>query len=143
MIWCFSMAWHWFGMFFISYYFIEVLKSVEFTLLKVRSLNKCVHVCQVCKCHHRTETDKNCQALTTFSQKCKSHRLTHFAFCHNCSSYLSLFLWQLNIPEWVVNLRHDFTHNKLPSLKWCRKGERICIQLLHYTHRQISDIICN
>uniref|UniRef100_A0A3Q3MKU9 LAS1 like ribosome biogenesis factor n=1 Tax=Mastacembelus armatus TaxID=205130 RepID=A0A3Q3MKU9_9TELE len=24
----------------------------------------------------------------------------------------------LNIPEWVVDLRHDFTHRKLPTLKW-------------------------
>ncbi|XP_069468632.1 ribosomal biogenesis protein LAS1L isoform X2 [Ambystoma mexicanum] len=29
---------------------------------------------------------------------------------------------EMNIPEWIVNLRHDFTHGKLPNLSWCRKG---------------------
>lgn len=40
---------------------------------------------------------------------------------------------KLNIPEWVVNLRHDATHRKLPSLKWCRKG---CSEALDWLHKK-------
>ncbi|TMS16617.1 Ribosomal biogenesis protein LAS1L [Larimichthys crocea] len=36
----------------------------------------------------------------------------------------------LNIPEWVVDLRHDFTHRKLPTLKWCRKGCKVVLEWL-------------
>lgn len=36
----------------------------------------------------------------------------------------------LNIPEWVVNLRHDITHRKLPTLKWCRKGCKVVLDWL-------------
>lgn len=36
----------------------------------------------------------------------------------------------MNIPEWVVNLRHDFTHRKLPTLKWCRKGCKVVLEWL-------------
>lgn len=40
---------------------------------------------------------------------------------------------KLNIPEWLVNLRHDFTHRKLPTLKWCRKG---CGEALGWLQRE-------
>ncbi|XP_072306306.1 ribosomal biogenesis protein LAS1L [Eucyclogobius newberryi] len=47
----------------------------------------------------------------------------------------------LNIPEWIVNLRHDFTHRKIPSLKWCRKGCKAVLDWLQqeYWSRQLSD----
>lgn len=46
----------------------------------------------------------------------------------------------MNIPEWVVNLRHDFTHRKLPSLKWCRKGCKVVLEWLQqeYWSRQLG-----
>ncbi|XP_044067226.1 ribosomal biogenesis protein LAS1L [Siniperca chuatsi] len=46
----------------------------------------------------------------------------------------------LNIPEWVVDLRHDFTHRKLPSLKWCRKGCKVVLEWLQqeYWSRQLG-----
>lgn len=46
----------------------------------------------------------------------------------------------LNIPEWVVNLRHDFTHRKLPTLKWCRKGCTVVLEWLQqeYWSRQLG-----
>lgn len=46
----------------------------------------------------------------------------------------------LNIPEWVVNLRHDFTHRKLPTLKWCRKGCKLVLEWLQqeYWSRQLG-----
>ncbi|KAM3618329.1 uncharacterized protein V6R79_019112 [Siganus canaliculatus] len=37
---------------------------------------------------------------------------------------------KLNIPEWVVNLRHEITHRKLPTLKWCRKGCKVVLEWL-------------
>ncbi|XP_051961797.1 ribosomal biogenesis protein LAS1L-like isoform X1 [Xyrauchen texanus] len=39
----------------------------------------------------------------------------------------------LNIPEWVVNLRHDLTHRRLPTLKWCRKG---CVFVLNWLQKE-------
>ncbi|XP_039864050.1 ribosomal biogenesis protein LAS1L [Simochromis diagramma] len=36
----------------------------------------------------------------------------------------------LNIPEWVVDLRHEITHRTLPSLKWCRKGCKVVLEWL-------------
>lgn len=53
---------------------------------------------------------------------------------------LRLLARNLNIPEWVVNLRHDFTHNKLPSLKWCRKGCEFVLDWLRkeYWSRQLG-----
>lgn len=47
---------------------------------------------------------------------------------------------KLNIPEWIVDLRHDFTHRKLPSLKLCRKGCRVVLDWLQqeYWSRQLS-----
>ncbi|XP_076598284.1 ribosomal biogenesis protein LAS1L [Chaetodon auriga] len=46
----------------------------------------------------------------------------------------------LNIPEWVVNLRHDITHRKLPTLKWCRKGCKVVLEWLQqeYWSRQLG-----
>lgn len=46
----------------------------------------------------------------------------------------------MNIPEWVVNLRHDFTHRKLPSLTWCRKGCKVVLEWLQqeYWSRQLG-----
>lgn len=35
---------------------------------------------------------------------------------------LRLFL-QVDIPIWVVDLRHELTHGKLPHLALCRRGE--------------------
>ncbi|XDV21155.1 hypothetical protein PO909_026308 [Leuciscus waleckii] len=47
----------------------------------------------------------------------------------------------INIPEWVVNLRHDLTHRRLPSLKWCRKGCGFVLDWLHqeYWTRQMGN----
>lgn len=47
---------------------------------------------------------------------------------------------KLNIPEWIVNLRHDFTHRKLPTLKWCRKGCKAVLEWLQqeYWSRQMG-----
>ncbi|XP_069025312.1 ribosomal biogenesis protein LAS1L [Embiotoca jacksoni] len=46
----------------------------------------------------------------------------------------------LNIPEWVVDLRHDITHRKLPTLKWCRKGCKAVLDWLQqeYWSRQLG-----
>ncbi|KAL2082867.1 hypothetical protein ACEWY4_020640 [Coilia grayii] len=46
----------------------------------------------------------------------------------------------MNIPEWIVNLRHDLTHRRLPSLKWCRKGCAFVLQWLQqeYWSRQLG-----
>ncbi|KAM9750992.1 ribosomal biogenesis protein LAS1L [Menidia menidia] len=46
----------------------------------------------------------------------------------------------LNIPEWVVDLRHDITHRKLPTLKWCRKGCKVVLDWLQqqYWSRQLG-----
>lgn len=46
----------------------------------------------------------------------------------------------LNIPEWVVDLRHDFTHRKPPTLKWCRKGCKVVLEWLQqeYWSRQLG-----
>ncbi|XP_054465522.1 ribosomal biogenesis protein LAS1L [Anoplopoma fimbria] len=46
----------------------------------------------------------------------------------------------LNIPEWVVDLRHDITHRKLPTLKWCRKGCKVVLEWLQqeYWSRQLG-----
>lgn len=46
----------------------------------------------------------------------------------------------LNIPEWIVDLRHDFTHRKIPNLKWCRKGCKVVLDWLQqeYWSRQLG-----
>ncbi|KAG9338904.1 hypothetical protein JZ751_024294 [Albula glossodonta] len=47
----------------------------------------------------------------------------------------------LNIPEWIVNLRHDITHRRLPTLKWCRKGCQFVLEWLQqeYWSRQLGS----
>ncbi|KAJ7995909.1 hypothetical protein DPEC_G00231590 [Dallia pectoralis] len=47
----------------------------------------------------------------------------------------------LRIPEWIVNLRHDITHRKLPTLKWCRKGCKFVLEWLQqeYWSRQLTS----
>uniref|UniRef100_A0A669DV01 LAS1 like ribosome biogenesis factor n=1 Tax=Oreochromis niloticus TaxID=8128 RepID=A0A669DV01_ORENI len=46
----------------------------------------------------------------------------------------------LNIPEWLVDLSHEITHGKLPSLKWCRKGCKVALEWLQqeYWSRQLG-----
>ncbi|KAG7253937.1 hypothetical protein CRUP_038745 [Coryphaenoides rupestris] len=53
---------------------------------------------------------------------------------------LRLLAGRLNIPEWIVNLRHDFTHRKLPNLNWCRKGCGVILNWLQqeYWSRQLG-----
>ncbi|KAB5522789.1 hypothetical protein PHYPO_G00163460 [Pangasianodon hypophthalmus] len=48
----------------------------------------------------------------------------------------------MNIPEWIVNLRHDITHRRLPTLKWCRKGCEFVLNWLQqqYWSRQLSSL---
>ncbi|KAJ8276509.1 hypothetical protein COCON_G00082610 [Conger conger] len=48
---------------------------------------------------------------------------------------------KLNIPEWIVNLRHDITHRRLPTLKWCRKGCQFVLEWLQqeYWSRQLCS----
>ncbi|KAM4695832.1 ribosomal biogenesis protein LAS1L isoform 2-T2 [Rhinophrynus dorsalis] len=48
---------------------------------------------------------------------------------------------ELKIPEWVVNLRHDVTHGKLPKLSMCRKGWDFVMEWLRreYWSRQLSN----
>ncbi|XP_008316575.1 ribosomal biogenesis protein LAS1L [Cynoglossus semilaevis] len=48
----------------------------------------------------------------------------------------------LNIPEWVVDLRHEVTHRKLPTLKWCRKGCNVVLEWLQheYWSRQMGGV---
>ncbi|XP_048839499.1 ribosomal biogenesis protein LAS1L [Brienomyrus brachyistius] len=47
---------------------------------------------------------------------------------------------KMNIPEWIVNLRHDITHHKLPTLKFCRKGCKFVLAWLQqeYWSRQLG-----
>nr|XP_033801030.1 ribosomal biogenesis protein LAS1L isoform X2 [Geotrypetes seraphini] len=48
---------------------------------------------------------------------------------------------EMNIPEWIVNLRHDITHGKLPKLSWCRKGCEFVLEWLRreYWSRQLGN----
>ncbi|XP_073403680.1 ribosomal biogenesis protein LAS1L [Dendrobates tinctorius] len=48
---------------------------------------------------------------------------------------------ELNIPEWVVNLRHSATHGKLPKLSLCRKGWDFVMDWLRreYWSRQLGN----
>ncbi|KAK3509378.1 hypothetical protein QTP70_030803, partial [Hemibagrus guttatus] len=48
----------------------------------------------------------------------------------------------MNIPEWIVNLRHEITHRRLPTLKWCRKGCEFVLKWLQqqYWSRQLSGL---
>ncbi|XP_029911504.1 ribosomal biogenesis protein LAS1L [Myripristis murdjan] len=53
---------------------------------------------------------------------------------------LRLLAGTLNIPEWIVDLRHNFTHRKLPTLNWCRKGCKVVLDWLQqeYWSRQLG-----
>lgn len=47
----------------------------------------------------------------------------------------------MNIPEWIVELRHKLTHKKMPHINDCRRG---CYFVLHwlqktYWSRQLED----
>ncbi|KAM9440347.1 ribosomal biogenesis protein LAS1L [Clarias gariepinus] len=55
---------------------------------------------------------------------------------------LRLLASTMNIPEWIVNLRHDITHRRLPTLKWCRKGCEFVLNWLQqqYWSRQLSSL---
>nr|XP_057906504.1 ribosomal biogenesis protein LAS1L [Doryrhamphus excisus] len=46
----------------------------------------------------------------------------------------------LNIPEWIIDLRHDVTHRRLPTLKLCRKGCDVVLEWLQheYWSRQLG-----
>ncbi|XP_063288159.1 ribosomal biogenesis protein LAS1L [Pelobates fuscus] len=48
---------------------------------------------------------------------------------------------ELNIPEWIVNLRHEATHGKLPKLSMCRKGWDCVMEWLRreYWSRQLGN----
>uniref|UniRef100_A0A7M4FWD5 LAS1 like ribosome biosis factor n=1 Tax=Crocodylus porosus TaxID=8502 RepID=A0A7M4FWD5_CROPO len=41
---------------------------------------------------------------------------------------------EMNIPVWVVDLRHDLTHGKLPQLNACRKGCDVVLEWLRRTY---------
>ncbi|CAI5646955.1 unnamed protein product [Oreochromis niloticus] len=36
----------------------------------------------------------------------------------------------LSIPEWMVDLRNEIMHGKLPSLKWCQRGCKVALEWL-------------
>uniref|UniRef100_A0A8C8RM64 LAS1 like ribosome biogenesis factor n=1 Tax=Pelusios castaneus TaxID=367368 RepID=A0A8C8RM64_9SAUR len=48
---------------------------------------------------------------------------------------------EMNIPIWIVNLRHDLTHGKLPQLAACRKGCDVVLEWLRRTYwsRQLGN----
>ncbi|XP_038604417.1 ribosomal biogenesis protein LAS1L [Tachyglossus aculeatus] len=49
--------------------------------------------------------------------------------------------FELNIPDWIVSLRHDLTHGKLPQLSTCRKGCKAALDWLRRTYwcRQLGN----
>uniref|UniRef100_A0A670JY03 LAS1 like ribosome biogenesis factor n=1 Tax=Podarcis muralis TaxID=64176 RepID=A0A670JY03_PODMU len=48
---------------------------------------------------------------------------------------------ELNIPVWIVNLRHDLTHGNLPHLDACQKGCDVVLEWLRQTYwsRQLAN----
>ncbi|XP_069749068.1 ribosomal biogenesis protein LAS1L [Narcine bancroftii] len=48
---------------------------------------------------------------------------------------------EMNIPEWIVNLRHELTHRSLPTLAWCRKGCEFVLEWLRqqYWNQQMGN----
>lgn len=48
---------------------------------------------------------------------------------------------ELNIPIWIVNLRHDLTHGNLPQLDACRRGCDVVLDWLrrNYWSRQLGN----
>ncbi|XP_051856612.1 ribosomal biogenesis protein LAS1L [Antechinus flavipes] len=51
---------------------------------------------------------------------------------------------EMQIPEWIINLRHDFTHRKLPRLSTCRRGCDFVLDWLRrsYWCRQLGSDLC-
>ncbi|XP_005045882.2 PREDICTED: ribosomal biogenesis protein LAS1L [Ficedula albicollis] len=51
---------------------------------------------------------------------------------------------EVNIPVWVVDLRHELTHGKLPRLAQCRKGCDVVLDWLRkkYWNRQLGNNLC-
>uniref|UniRef100_A0A803Y4I6 LAS1 like ribosome biogenesis factor n=1 Tax=Meleagris gallopavo TaxID=9103 RepID=A0A803Y4I6_MELGA len=61
----------------------------------------------------------------------------------SCSCDVCLLL-QVDIPIWVVDLRHELTHGKLPRLALCRKGCDVVLDWLRKTYwsRQLGSNLC-
>ncbi|KAF2984995.1 hypothetical protein EK904_013502 [Melospiza melodia maxima] len=51
---------------------------------------------------------------------------------------------EVDIPVWVVDLRHELTHGKLPRLALCRKGCDVVLEWLRkmYWNRQLGNNLC-
>ncbi|KAM6381774.1 ribosomal biogenesis protein LAS1L [Pluvialis apricaria] len=51
---------------------------------------------------------------------------------------------EVDIPVWVVDLRHELTHGKLPRLALCRKGCDVVLDWLRKTYwsRQLGNNLC-
>ncbi|XP_066195306.1 ribosomal biogenesis protein LAS1L-like isoform X2 [Sylvia atricapilla] len=51
---------------------------------------------------------------------------------------------EVDIPVWVVDLRHDLTHGRLPRLALCRKGCDVVLDWLRkmYWNRQLGNNLC-
>ncbi|NWI83356.1 LAS1L protein, partial [Dryoscopus gambensis] len=51
---------------------------------------------------------------------------------------------EVDIPIWVVDLRHELTHGKLPRLALCRKGCDVVLDWLRkmYWSRQLGNNLC-
>uniref|UniRef100_A0A8B9B938 LAS1 like ribosome biosis factor n=1 Tax=Anser brachyrhynchus TaxID=132585 RepID=A0A8B9B938_9AVES len=81
-------------------------------------------------------------------------------YCRTDSLQGSGFIWQtevtrahpvlwsgpckVDIPIWVVDLRHELTHGKLPRLALCRKGCDVVLDWLRKTYwsRQLGNNLC-
>ncbi|XP_065499767.1 ribosomal biogenesis protein LAS1L [Caloenas nicobarica] len=51
---------------------------------------------------------------------------------------------EVDIPVWVVDLRHELTHGKLPRLALCRRGCDVVLEWLRKTYwsRQLGNNLC-
>ncbi|NWQ80427.1 LAS1L protein, partial [Columbina picui] len=51
---------------------------------------------------------------------------------------------EVDIPIWVVDLRHELTHGKLPHLALCRRGCDVVLEWLRKTYwsRQLGNNLC-
>ncbi|XP_005526306.1 PREDICTED: ribosomal biogenesis protein LAS1L [Pseudopodoces humilis] len=51
---------------------------------------------------------------------------------------------EVDIPVWIVDLRHELTHGKLPRLALCRKGCDVVLDWLRkmYWNRQLGNNLC-
>ncbi|XP_032745628.1 LOW QUALITY PROTEIN: ribosomal biogenesis protein LAS1L [Rattus rattus] len=59
----------------------------------------------------------------------------------SCNLPLKYLAHEVNIPEWIVELRHKLTHKKMPHINDCRRG---CYFVLHWLQktfwsRQLED----